>query len=76
MALQELNGEAIIPTAQALLSYLDREDIHVPGNLVEAIVSGKSLLRALAQGQLVLAQHVNESQVVADGPLQEAEDAA
>ena len=58
MALQALPSEQVAPTAQALLSFLDREEVSIPGNLLEAIVSGKSLLRALANGQLVLAQNV------------------
>lgn len=58
MALQQLNPEQVQPTAQALLAFLDREDVTIPGNLLESIVSGKSLLRALVSGQLVLAQNV------------------
>ena len=55
MDLQELSQEAVQPTVTALLAFLDSKDITVPGNMVESIVSGKSLLRALASGQLVLA---------------------
>lgn len=62
MALQALNQEAVQPTVQALLLFLDSENIQIPGNLLESIVSGKSLLRALATGQLVLAQESEEAQ--------------
>lgn len=54
--LQSLNPEQVQPTVQNLLAFLDREDVNIPGNMVESIVSGKSLLRALLNGQLVLAQ--------------------
>lgn len=47
-------------TAQQMLAFLDREDVAVPGNMLEGIVSGKSLLRALLAGQLVIAQNVEE----------------
>lgn len=58
MALQALPTEQVAPTVQALLAFLDRGDVNIPGNLLESIVSGKSLLRALASGQLVLAQNI------------------
>lgn len=65
MALQALNPENFQPTCQALLAFLDREDVTIPGNLLESIVSGKSLLRALLQGQLTLAQDVPQPQAKA-----------
>lgn len=60
--LQPLNPEQVQPTVQNLLAFLDREDVNIPGNMVESIVSGKSLLRALLGGQLVLAQNVQEGE--------------
>lgn len=60
MALHALNPEQLQPIVNGLLAFLDREDITVPGNLVETIVSGKSLLRAIAQDQIILAQDVSE----------------
>jgi len=68
MALQAINQEAVTPTAQALLAFLDREDIQVPGNMLESIVSGKSLLRALVNGQLVLAQDTEAMQAPQQAP--------
>lgn len=56
MALKALQQEAVQPTLESLLAFLDRDELSVPGSQVEAIVSGKSLLRALIAGQLVLAQ--------------------
>lgn len=61
MALQALEMEQVAPIAQALLQFLDREDVTVPGNMVEQFMSGKSLVRAIAGGQLVVAQEVNEA---------------
>lgn len=61
MALQALQQEAVQPTLESLLAFLDRDDLSVPGSQVEAIVSGKSLLRALLAGQLVLAQNTQEA---------------
>lgn len=60
MALQELKNDAVQATVQSMLAFFDREDVNVPGNMVESIVSGKSMLRALLNGQLVLAQRAQE----------------
>lgn len=56
MALQAIQQEQVQQTAQAMLAFFDREDVSIPGSMLESIVSGKSLLRALVQGQLVIAQ--------------------
>lgn len=56
MALKALESEQIVPTVQVLLSLLEREDVNVPANMLEGVVGGKSILRALINGQLVLAQ--------------------
>lgn len=56
MALQALNPEAVQPTVQALLAFLDREDVLIPGSMNESITSAKSLCRAILSGQLIIAQ--------------------
>lgn len=54
--IQPMNPDQYQPVAQAMLAYFDREDVMIPGHMAEQIVSGKSLLRALLGGQLVLGQ--------------------
>lgn len=68
MALQPLDQEQILPVAQTLLAFLDRDDVTIPGNLLEAIVSGKSLLRGLLQGGLVVCQVTQDAPVVKPEP--------
>jgi len=54
--LKAIQTEQVQQTAQTLLAFFDREDVPVPASQLEAIVSGKSLLRAIVSGQLVVAQ--------------------
>lgn len=75
MALRALESEQIVPTVQVLLAFLEREDVVVPANMLEGIVSGKSILRALANGQIVLAQDMEEPQAPA-AAVEEEEKAA
>lgn len=56
--LRPLDPQAVQPTVQTLLAFLDDESVSVPGNMVENIVSGKSLLRAILAGKLVVAQNM------------------
>lgn len=58
--LKPVDQQNVQATAQSMMAFLDREDVSVPGNMLEAIVSGKSLLRALVSGQLVVAQNIEE----------------
>lgn len=60
MALQPINIEQIQRTAQVLLSVLDSDAVSVPGNLVEGVTSGKSLLRGILQGNVVVCEQANE----------------
>jgi len=73
MSLKPLNPESYQAVAQAMLAYFDREDVNIPGNMVESIVSGKSLMRALLGGQLVLAQNQPASQAEVPPAPQEEE---
>lgn len=41
---------------QVLLTVLSDENTSTPNNLIEGVVSGKSLLRAILQGNLVVCQ--------------------
>lgn len=74
--LKAIQEEHVQKTAQSLLAFFDREDVSVPGNLVEQIVSGKSLLRAIVAGQLKVAQEVNESAPPVQPPEEPEEEAA
>jgi len=56
MSLQPLNPEQVQSTAQVLLAYLDDPSNKTPNNMLEGIVSGKSLLRGILGGQLVICQ--------------------
>lgn len=56
MNLVPVKEEAIQGTAQILLTFLDSPGANVPGNLIEGVVSGKSMLRGLLSGSLVLCQ--------------------
>ena len=49
-------AEQIQKTVQVLLSFLDSDSVTVPGSMIEGVVSGKSLLRALLDGRLIVAQ--------------------
>ena len=77
--LHPVNMEQVQPTLVSLLKFLDTETIAVPGNMVEAVVGGKSLLRALISEQLVLAQVAQEaaaSMPEPEDPEEESEKAA
>ncbi len=56
MSLQPINKDHVQQTAQILLAYLDDERNATPNNMLEGIVSGKSLLRGILGGQLILCQ--------------------
>ncbi len=62
-----LPPDQVAPTFQNALAFLDREETVVPGNMVEGIMSLKSMCRALLSGQLILCQ-APQSPVVAGGP--------
>lgn len=66
--LKPVDQQNVQATAQSMMAFLDREDVSVPGNMLEAIVSGKSLLRALVSGQLVVAQNIEEPKKEAEKP--------
>ena len=54
--MKPLPQENVQSAAQVLLAFLDSDGASVPGNMVEGVVSGKSLLRGLLAGQLVICQ--------------------
>jgi hypothetical protein len=54
--MKQVPAEQIQATVQVLLTFLDSDGISVPGNMLEGVVSGKSILRGLLNGGLVLAQ--------------------
>ncbi len=51
-----LPKEQVQQTAQILLAYLDNPENSTPNNLLEGVVSGKSLMRGLISGVLVVCQ--------------------
>jgi hypothetical protein len=55
MSLKPLdNQEQLQQTCQIALTVLSDEGVRIPGNALEGIVSFKSLIRAILQGQVVL----------------------
>ena len=50
------NQENLLATAQCLLAYLSDDSNSTPNNMLEGIVSGKSLLRAIISGQLIVCE--------------------
>lgn len=42
--------------AAALVEFLSSDDVKVPGHALESVMSGKSMLRAIASESLVLCQ--------------------
>lgn len=52
--MQQLPQEQVQKTAQVMLAFLDSPGANVPGNLLEGVVSGKSLLRGLLAGSLAI----------------------
>lgn len=54
--MQPIPTEQIQSTVQVLLAFLDSDGANVPGNMLEGVVSGKSLLRGILTGNLVVCQ--------------------
>lgn len=54
--MQPIPAEQVQNTAQILLTYLDDENNSTPNHMLEGIVSGKSLLRGILAGHLVICQ--------------------
>lgn len=54
--LEPINENAVKQTAQVLLSVLDDERFSCPGNLVEGVTSGKSLLRGIIGGNVIVCE--------------------
>lgn len=52
--MQKIPSEQIQQPVQILLTFLDSDGASVPGNLLEGVVSGKSILRGLLSGSLGL----------------------
>jgi hypothetical protein len=56
MSLKPINQEQVQQASQVMLAYLDDGANTTPNNLVEGIVSGKSLLRGIINGSLIVCQ--------------------
>lgn len=54
--MKPLPADQILQTAQILLAYLDSPTNSTPNNMLEGVVSGKSLMRGLISGALVVCQ--------------------
>ena len=50
------NHDQALQAVQVLLTVLSDEGSSTPNNLLESVVSGKSILRGLLQGSLVLCE--------------------
>lgn len=57
-----INQEQVNQTAQMLLVYLEDPKNVTPNNMLEGIVSGKSLLRGILSGSLVVCQNEDMQQ--------------
>ena len=49
-----LDKESVVQTAQVILAYLSNPANSTPNDMLEGIVSGKSLMRGLVTGSLVV----------------------
>jgi len=67
--LQPINQEQVQQTAQVLLSYLDDPNNSTPNSQLEGIVSGKSLLRGILAGNLMICQNIEVPHGAGDGPI-------
>ena len=63
MSLQPVNQEQVQKTCQVLLDYLDNPINVTPNNILEGVVSAKSLIRAIVQGGLLVCQSVVDQPV-------------
>ena len=68
MSLQPINTEQVQQTAQTLLAFLSDENVSVPAPMLEGIVSGKSLLRGIMAGQLVICANQEAPPAPTDAP--------
>ena len=66
--MQQIPTEQIQQSVQVLLSFLDSDGASVPGNMLEGIVSGKSILRGLLSGNLGLVSLQPAPEVKSDKP--------
>lgn len=56
MSLQPAPAEPVQKACQVLLAAVSDEGCRIPGNLLEGVMSGKSLLQAILNGNLVVCQ--------------------
>jgi len=71
MALTPISQEQVQKAVQVVLDYLSNPANSTPNDILEGIVSGKSLLRGIAAGSLVVCQNQDVSPVIpplADSP--------
>jgi hypothetical protein len=54
--MKPINQEQVVQTSQVVLAVLSDEDSSTPNKYLEGVVSGKSLLRGIISGQLVVCQ--------------------
>ena len=77
MSLQPVGQEQVQATAQQMLSFLSDENVSIPGNMIEAIFSGKSLLSAIIAGNLIVCRHAEDaSKSKPEGKPEDSEDPA
>ena len=65
---QKIDPAQIDPTVQVMLDYLSDPQNLTPNNMVEAMASGKSVLRGILSGQLVVCKVVEEPNPTAAPP--------
>jgi len=55
---QPVSQEQVQQAAQILLAVLSAESVSIPANLIDGVVSGKTLIRGLISGELVVCASV------------------
>lgn len=74
MSLTPINVEQVQQSAQVALAFLSDGSVSVPANMLEGIVSSKSLLRGIISGQLIVCHQAVDQVQPAAGDKKEAPD--
>jgi hypothetical protein len=54
--MKQIDANQYIPGVRALLEIMSSPSVNIPGQMLEGALSGKSILRGIASGQLVLCE--------------------
>ena len=59
MALRPIQQDQVQKTVQVLLAFLSDDNVSIPGSMLEGIYSGKSLLRGIISGNLLVCENAD-----------------